>query len=118
MRNARFGLHFHVVEDRNPRCLTAGACRGRNGNQRLGRPWNRLPFANGRIDVVEKFSRVAGIQIGDFGRIYSRSTANGDKPIKGILLGKGNSLLERSVCRLDSHAVINGILDALPVHRS
>ena len=78
--NAGLGVHFLEVENGDAGGLTAGAGGGRNGEQRLGRAWNRGAFADRGVDIEKKVvGRIGGIEIRGFGRVDHRTASQGYK---------------------------------------
>ena len=65
-------MHLRQIADGDACSLAASACRRRHGNMRPQRPGYGDPFANRRVDVVQKFSWIRGIKIGRLCRIHGR----------------------------------------------
>ena len=117
MCDACFCVERFVIEDGDARGFAAGARCGGYRNERLERARHRLAFADGRVDVIEKVGRPAGIEIRRLRGVYGGAAAYRDDGIVRSGAGRADCFLNGFIGGLDPDLVEQGVGDPVVFER-
>ena len=113
VRDSGLYMHLRQIADGDARGLTAGTGGGGHGNMRPQRAGYGDAFADRRVDVVQKFGGVGGIEIGRFGRVDRGSASYRKVSVEVAFAGKFDGVMEGNVGRLHPNLIVEDRIDPL-----